>query len=1636
MEQGNGLLTHDELRQWGYGCYYDFSHGGEETLDALSRLNTFRKGLDVLAFPSDYFPLRILSKLETIKSKWMADDGGEESETGNSSPLFVLTARKMACLYQTLYEVGFRLSGDSNKGEHGKTDEQILGNVISDRFAFLEPNLKEIKSKLDEFESKLEEFKSKLEEFRSKLGEFESKLARPEANLDKFKLSLGEFESSFDKFKSNFGEFESEFAELELSVVEVESRLVELKKGPIYLIDDLSRRGEQLKRRTSNFSEHLKKEPETEVLIDLKNNRVDAEHFRLISGDDGVGMIRAYARTFAKALVPYFTDFPVTEKIRLDADQFEQFTKTLENFNVYEVSTSVGIDEGLRSYTLDLTEVLKGDELVEQLKQICHVIKFRIFVAAPSDPTQSDAKYRIRVIIKPVFRRISAKVLHDIGSDNGFLEENKKCTLHQLGQVFGVLQYLASWALLRPALEKLGLYEIALCGLGQVSEKKTIQPSEESCESGCVDVAFSQMVLGENLYKLLRKYIERDESGKLKRAEKIEKIVKAVEDSLKTVKRGSFKDDVEPSGNYVEESGERDSCPPAYLYTLGDDIIQPLDKIVSDHTRAGRNKLNVRSSEETETDAEKDDPGAEKEWRRQSFDDLVEKMKGDATLSANEGRQDGKLSRDEVSFIVGLGLDTLTDWGKIVPDQQAVRKKSKGQTGDGAEPLPRLKEIDAKNLESIYIERCFRAGEITALVTAKTLTGGALSISATSRKKVQREKREEKRKSEAWITWAGGKITWAGGNKEEEKKRKTEVSDSGNNRNWCKTICEWLRPKVFPEDAPLADESRDGESSSPNDFPLPKDVCLSLLDVLREIPERINLGVSKKREKGGEKEGGWEKSSLVEIIERTRGQYRNLPCPAIAMTDNPEGVEYALDIFNHFYKPFGKNDKRSNDERDRVKKLLEQESALWEKQHDCLGEMGVPWSFRSFRRLRRAVLAVDSLLAFLHPILTAENKASDADGGNLKNAYRILDRDADSYNDGGEDSVGSLTTNDVWEDWVHKLDGPPAPLRYSKSDILDSNEMNQAIVVALPDLLGDAWHALTHAFQALCLETETNKPYLSHRVSIQGVVEKIWTAVRKHLSDQMLTELPFGQEQGKPEDCDTCGQESRGQAKQVNGDGGTETQKKRSRDSSAVNIKYSPFAEGDVLLTASQIIGREWIFRSGSQWFPFGFSDLKHLVDSGKVIEVVDWQGGKRYPSYQFVRFCLREGIWVSADGKPVKATELNGEAQVAGSNKSGRAILCTDPDYPFLRRDISETMSGSSMAVSGWSAALWFGDMISKTLLPPDEDAKESQNTPSYLGLLFRESLSQKGLWIDNWLSDGRHILGGNGDGFVRESRKTLEAAGWSKGSKALYRITSASYEYPDWWASSIPFEEKLELLAGYRNRTIPERKLRGEPEFSAGRFDPGEVSSGPCKLYEASGGPVDAFGALYLADSVEGCVLEVFDRNIAVTLDDVLSQSIYVYQTYWDIRAQQCFDLSGWPALVSATPIRSATQALAGWICENLSPCEVKLIQYPLRTSMELRGFVVLEPTYLETKPGNETRSMVLHEEGRNNLETTANHKPTSKVHHGETDGAALWFEKKSQSWDYWRGLESLRRQPHDSVVCFRRFPCPDSADLDGDV
>lgn len=1521
-EQGNNLQTHDELRRWGYNRYYDSPQSGGELSNALEQRHIFRKCLDVLAFPSDYFPLRILSKLETIKSKWAINNSGEKRKTSNAPPLFVLTARKMACLYQTLYEAKFGLSGVSNKGESGKNDEQFQGNVISDRFIFLKPNLEELKSNLNDSE----------------------------------------------------------------------------KEYSICLIDDLSRRGEQLKRRTKNFSEHLEKKPETEVLIDLKNNRVDAEHFRSISGADGVGMIRAYARTFARALVPYFTDFPVTEKIRLDANQFEQFTKTLEKFNVYEVSTSVGIDERLRSYTLDLTEVLKGDELVKQLKQICHVIKLRIFVAAPSDPTQSDAKYRIRVIIKPVFRRISAKVLHDIGSNNKLLEKNEECTFHQLGQVFGVLQYLASWALLRPALEKLGLYEIALCGLEQLSEKKTTQPSEESCESGCVDVAFSQMVLGEKLYELLREYVERDESGKLKCAEKIEGIVGKIESSLEPVEVDSSEDDAESSEDGKKKDERCDSYPPAYLYTLGDDIIQPLDKIVSDYTRAGRNKINMLSLKGVGMDTEK-------EWCRQSFSDLVRELEDSAILAVKDCKQDGKLSRDEISFIVGLGLDTLTDWGKIVPDQQAVRKKSEGQTSDGAdgsEPLPRLHKVDVKNLESIYIERCFRAGEITALVTAKTLTGGALSISATSRKKAQ----QRRGGSEAWITWTGRK------KKEIER---TEASEPSKNSI---------------------------EISSLDNFSLPKDVCLSLLEVLRGLPDQLTAKGKEKEEEETEIESG-EKLSLSVVIEKTRDQYHNLPCPVIAMTNKPEGVEYAQDIFNHFYKPFGKNDMRSGGERRRVEKLLEQESVFWKEQHDRLGKMGVPWSFRSFRRLRRAILAVDSLLALLHPILTAGNKRSDGSDGNPRNSYRILDRDDDSYDEGSEDSSGSLTTNDVWEDWVHKLDGPPAPLRYSKSDILDSNEMNHAIVVALPDLLGDAWHALTHAFQALCLETETNKPYISHRVSIQEAVEEIWTEVRKLLPDQMWS---------KPEDCSTCGKNYSNETEQSSDADAPETQGMESRKGSVGNIKYSPFAEGDVLLTASQIVEREWIFKSGSQWFPFGFSDLERLVDSGKVVEVVDWQGGKRYPSYQFVRFCLREGIWVSADGEPVKAAELNGEAQNTGSSKSGRTILCTDPDYPFLRRDVSETMSGSSMAVSGWPAALWFGDMISKTLLPSGKDANEKepseelktryknaeklQNAPSYLGLLFRESLSQKGLWIDNWLSDGQHILGGNGGEFMRDSKKTLEAAGWSKASKVLYRITNSSYKYPDWWASSTPFEEKLESLVGYRNRTIPERKLKGEPEFPAGRFDPGKVSGKPCKLREDSGGPVKTFGALYLADSVEGCVLEVFDRNIAVTLDDVLSQGIYVYKTYWDIRNQQCFDLSGWPALVSATPIRSATQALASWICEKLYACELKLIQYPLRTSMGLRGFVVLEPTYLMKNDGDKTHSMVLYEEGENKLERTANHEPKSNVHHGESDGVALWFEKKSESWDYWRGLESLMRQPHDSVVCFRRFPSSNSADLDGDV
>lgn len=1421
MSEKDKTIDHDGLRCWGYRRqYFSVLEGGSGNDGSgekeAQRVVLSDKCFDAFAFPSDYFPLRLLHSLESVLNSVEVEP---KSGSSGEGPLVVLAARKMTCLYKILQNAGLRAHKDKTgaAGEDGRAEIPAM----SDRFIFLKPNLDHLKNR------------------------------------------------------------------------------------KIWLIDDLARQGEQLARRKENFKRHApdrsgRAEDEegadgegeisvnARALIDVRHSNIDAEHFRLIGGDDGAGMIRAYARTFAKNLMPYFTDFPVTRPFGMNENDFVRF---MEGFGkqVFEVSSSVGIDEGLRCYTIDLARYLDGEDGVRDASAFCHIIKLRIFAQTcdtncdktcdmgghETCKTGRDKNFKVRLLAKPVLKKIKASKLKRFAEKHGLLDKSTDPTPHQLGQVFGLLEYLVSWWLINVTKNKLKREEF-------IGDNIVID----------VDDDFGRLVLGEHLFNKVQS-VENEAKEDADEWEKVRDFLKGVH------------------GEADSEKSHRDNGLGFGRYILGDNIVQQIDEIVSKYTRLKRNEVSARQKSEDEGEGDN-------EWLRLSFDKLVNK----AEKAFNESRDGEGYSglRSDLELIVGMALDTLTDWGKVVPDQQAVRDN---------QVLPRNDRDRIRNDEEVEIERCFRAGEITALVKTRTLTGGSLSTVRLSYR----------------IPAAN-----AGSN---------GTSDKG-----------WARIFRVYEDP--SSERTESSSKDPID---PQKVCRDMLKVVDLLPKALKRPkIAEDRgscaDRDGNDEGaaragrGSELDGLRDAVKSLHHSYKHVVCPLAAEAGTPDEVEYASDLLKYFYQSLDFPNETE---------MLQAKTRSWKKHRIVWKRNEMPWSFGVFRRMRRAVLALDTVLALLMPLLVSSESGASAAADDL----RIIDN-ALTYERNKHKVVKS---SDVWDDWVSRLSNPPAPLAFVKEDVLDNNRSMLPIGVLLEDLLGDLWHALTRMMEPLVFELSTKKPFLSHKIRLKKSIENVRQAAEKRLKNEHRR--AFSRLKGK--ECE-----------------------------------FSPFNGGDVLLTAQQVEQRHWVFKSNDIWYRFGESDLEHLVDAGKLIEVIDWQGVKRYPSFQFVRYCLREGIWRTRDDNLLEP----------GVAKGREAVRLTDPDYPFLRRDISEAMSGSSLDVAGWQAALWFRSKLH------DLGQLESNNngrTPNqryplrYNGLIFEEALTQKGLWIDHWLSDGRHLFRPQkGQGFLKKKKqvKTLVKLG---GTKTYYRITETSYKNPNWWASSAPFEDSLKLLPGYRRRRLEERRLAAEPKFPAGRFDPSVKDASDDKY----------FGALYLANTVGGCVREVFDRCLTIHLNDVISKAIHVYTMEGD-GSTKCYDLSNWPAVLAATPLRSSTQAIANWICydmhsgSNDREKKPKPVKYPLRTGMSDYGLVIFDRTYFESGDGTGgdrsagRRELRRAGDDATSIDETANHEPASRLTRDKTPHK--WYDTDGYAKAYWKELSKMGQSPRNSVVCFRRFPNPD--------
>lgn len=1432
--------SHHQLRTWGYEICSEPDKFliGKKSEDAESpdsgehdTREVAAMCLESLAFPSDYFPLRILNELQKL-----ADDAGEPRDDGRR-PLLVLTARKMACLYQVLQQAEMNLSR--------------YFDIVSDRFIFLQPNVNELKKRL------------------------ENMSLEPDG-----------------RWKS------------------------------IYLVDDLKRRGEQLKRRARNFEVHLPSVATTEggprqwALIDLQKNATDAEHFRLVSDEDGAGMIRAYSRTFARALVPYFTDFPVSRILEFKPGEFSDVSNWLESQDVYEVSSSVGIDENLRCYTLDATALLasdtNGDELSKHLEEYCDAVKLRLFVQSPRE---IEDIYKVRLMVKPVCKAMNAKKLRQCGFEKKLLPDSP--TYHQLGQCFGYLEYLLSWHVLRRLFS---------------SFPETVKIAFKGSE---IDDQFAEIVLGKALF-------ERVEKDLNILPNLLCRVYSQDDQDDWPIKDSSVRQPVSVKHHCKSRSDIEIASNPNTVHrmsVIGDDLVGVVDDVISTHTRQERNKIQGNPSNAgAKRSCKPGHDAVDGDWERLSFEDLLGKIK----------------FREDVhdrSFVLGLALDTLTDWGKLVPDQQAI------YLGAGKKAVKsRLKRYEGE--DDVRIERCFRAGEITAKISNRTLTGGHISISQTSFRRVSL-----------------GSRSMTGNSNQNSSEKRQSSEDVIETRKW------GLLEK--PENNAERQECRDPDSAQKTsvDFQSPSEILRELLAIVERLPGWVGDAGQCFRRKEVVKE-------LSDEINALRNKYLRLPCPVVVDERCSEQIEYAGELLRYYnviskdacpkmQADISKNERKDANEyiADRVREQLRD----WPATHDALEEEGRPWSFGALRRLKRAFLALDTLLAFAQPLFGADDEDPSANGREGDPRTRLIS-EANLFDEG---ELPSGLSNDVWDDWVKELSGPPVPLLFSKKDRLSSNRSWYALAVAYRDLLGDLWHSLVHASMALLLEMESGKPFVSHRLRLYDSISKLDEVIWARIMTQIEAQL------GADEDL----------SRLLNSVGG---------------VTYSPFTSRDTLYTAQHVVQRQWEFRSGGRWARLGYSELRHLVDTGRIIEVIDWQGVRRYPSFQFAPFCLREGLHVSRQGGL-----LRGRDRIQGNG-----VEFTDRDFPFLRRDVSGTMMGSSQAVSGWNAALWFHSMLSGVGEKPGAVGNYFPSEVGYRGFLLREALSQKGLWIEDWLGDGEALLQNER---VKPDFLMAHSHAFDVDTTALYRLTEAGYPHPNYWASAKPFEVRLSKLAKYHEQTLTERRVNGEREFPPGRFDP----SG-CLEHGRQGDP---YGALYLSETVTGCVLEVYDRMIAITLDDVASKKVFRYEVAQDVGARgvRYVDLKEWPALVSATPIRSITQAVANILCYGGGASDgstlPKVVRYPLRTSLNQRGWVLFERTRIESDGTPKTAT------GGDKREETANHDVGDGVDGGSGQrkggpwldpsfpGSTCWSGQYTD--EFWTAVASLRTGPRDSAVCFRRFP-----------
>ncbi|MDI9629442.1 MAG: RES family NAD+ phosphorylase [Acidobacteriota bacterium] len=275
--------------------------------------------------------------------------------------------------------------------------------------------------------------------------------------------------------------------------------------------------------------------------------------------------------------------------------------------------------------------------------------------------------------------------------------------------------------------------------------------------------------------------------------------------------------------------------------------------------------------------------------------------------------------------------------------------------------------------------------------------------------------------------------------------------------------------------------------------------------------------------------------------------------------------------------------------------------------------------------------------------------------------------------------------------------------------------------------------------------------------------------------------------------------------------------------------------------------------------YPLEDVELDFLSSRRMILAVPSWEEDPLFPRFQFVG--------------PTEAT-------------------LSHPDFPMLRGDVVEVLRNTPLSFGGWKACLWFGanglaDAVGYqvngqggTPVVRNGSRREKNNLN-----FWRTKLGEIGLWLPYWKMEADGLF----DEYWPQSTQKPDG-------KTLYRVTETRHS-PFWYGFS-PSPAQYEALVR-TNRSVQARKRELEPVKPGGRFDPQRPDDEDAKV-----------GAIYFSEQAEGCWAEVFDREPAIFLDDVLQRR------HWECRVTKStvdlVDFTGLPVAISATAHRAESQSL----------------------------------------------------------------------------------------------------------------------------